>query len=323
MISNKKQYRQFCRTEKNISLFCRPWWLDAVCGSRNWDVALLEKNNSLIASMPYYKVKQKLFHVIKMPLLTQTMGPFIKYPPGQKYSKKISFEKKIMNELIKQLPRCSVFKQKFHYQISNWLPFFWQGYSQTTLYTYIIKKDISWNDLEQNFNSNVKRKIKKAKQSAISVTAANDPELFYSLNRKSFYRKKKKIPYSLKFIQNLYKACKTNQAVKILYAQNKNNKKTAAAFLVYDNNSVYYLMGGIDPDYNYPGAMDLVHLQGIKFALQSGRNYNFEGSMVENIENYFRSFGAVQQPYFLITKINSKIYKTLLFIKEISKKIDV
>ena len=82
---------------------------------------------------------------------------------------------------------------------------------------------------------------------------------------------------------------------------------------------VYYLMGGIHPDFKDMGGMDIVQFESIKFALESGRAFDFEGSMIESIEKYFRSFGAIQTPYFSISKTNSKLLKVRKLIKEILK----
>ena len=55
--------------------------------------------------------------------------------------------------------------------------------------------------------------------------------------------------------------------------------------------------------------MDLVLFESIKFAMQSKRAFDFEGSMIESIEKYFRAFGAIQKPYYSISKINSKLLR--------------
>lgn len=41
----KDEYREFCLNEKNIPIFSKDWWLDSVCGTDNWDVALVKKIN--------------------------------------------------------------------------------------------------------------------------------------------------------------------------------------------------------------------------------------------------------------------------------------
>lgn len=85
----------------------------------------------------------------------------------------------------------------------------------------------------------------------------------------------------------------------------------------YYKSSVYYLLKGIEPTKKDLGGMDVVQFESIKFTLESGRAFDFEGSMIESIEKYFRSFGAVQKPYFTISKTNSKLLKIRKLIKEI------
>jgi len=159
----KQKYRAYCKTESSIPIFSKDWWLDAVCGKDNWDVVIFEnKGNDIIAAMPYYAIKSRYgFKNIIMPKLTQTMGPWIKYPLNQKYSKKLSFEKKIFTELINKIPKHASFVQNFHYSITNWLPFYWHGFKQTTRYTYVI----ALTDLDRifaDFSRQKQRNIKKA-----------------------------------------------------------------------------------------------------------------------------------------------------------------
>ena len=78
-------------------------------------------------------------------------------------------------------------------------------------------------------------------------------------------------------------------------------------------------MGGIHPEYKDLGGMDLIQYESIKFALNNNLKYDFEGSMIESIEKYFRSFGAIQKPYFQITKTNSKILKMRNCLQDILK----
>jgi len=52
-MDRKDKYRALCTEASYIPLFARDWWLDAVAGSANWDVALVEQGEQIIASMPY------------------------------------------------------------------------------------------------------------------------------------------------------------------------------------------------------------------------------------------------------------------------------
>ena len=306
-ISKKDQYKIFCSKESNIPIFSQPWWLDAVSGEKMWNVCLIEKGGIVVASMPYLVKRKFGFKISTMPKLTQTLGPFIKYPSEQKYYKKLSWDKKIMTSIIKQLPKVDYFSQNFSSEISNWLPFFWNDFEETTRYTYIIE-NISLEDLERKFENDVRRRCKNAKDLGVKVFESDEVEKFYDLNKKTFKRKNMDVQYDLKFVKNLYSCCKINSSVKMFFAEH-DKRLIAANFVVYDNNTVYYIMGGIDEDKKDLGGMDIVLYESIKFALQSGRKFDFEGSMTESIEKYFRSFGAAQKQFFNISKYNSKILK--------------
>ena len=249
-----------------------------------------------------------MFNIITMPPLTQIMGVYIKYPANQKYYKKLSFEKEVMTQLIDALPKFDYFSQNFDKKISNWLPFCWKGFEQTTRYTYLLE-DLTFQDLEKKLENDVRRRCRKGTEAGLFVLESEDIEKFYEINSLTFLRKGNKIPYSFDFVKKLYEVCKIHNSVKIYFAV-KDDTVMAVNFLIYDQNTVYYLMGGIHPAYKDLGGMDLVLVQSIRFALESGLVFDFEGSMVESIEKYFRSFGAIQKPYFSIKKTNSLILKT-------------
>lgn len=317
-MTNKQKYRELCKTENDIPIFSKDWWLDAACGKDNWDVVLVEKGGHIMASMPYHVKKKFGFTNISMPQLTQTLGPFIKYPQGQKYYKKLSWEKEMMTSLIKQLPKFAIFSQSFHYSVTNWLPFYWKGFEQTTRYTYVVE-NILLDNLEKNFETDIRRRRKKAKEFGIKTIESNDVKAFYKLNEKTFARQGQKTPHSFDFVNKLYLACQSNNACKMYFAQDADGNFIAANFLVWDHNAVYYLMGGIDPQKKDLGGMDGLLHESIKFALESQKVFDFEGSMIESIEKYFRSFGAIQKPYYSVSKTNSKVLQIRTSLRNIWK----
>ncbi|AXH09210.1 FemAB family protein [Malaciobacter halophilus] len=316
-MTNKEKYRKFCEKEKDIPIFSKDWWLDSICGENAWDVLLVEKGGEIFASLPIYRKSEIIFEILTMPQLTQTMGIYINYPSKQKYYKRLSWEKDMMTALIQKIPKFDYFTQNFDKKVTNWLAFYWEGFEQTTFYTYVIE-NITLEDLEKNLETDIRRRRRKANEVGVEVVEGDDVEKFYELNMMTFKRQGRNIPYSLDFVKNLYKACRENNAVKMYFAKYEDNV-ISANFLVYDDNTVYYLMGGIHPDFKDLGGMDVVLYESIKFALENNKTFDFEGSMIESIEKYFRSFGAIQKPYFNITKTNSKLLKIRNFISDLKK----
>ena len=57
-MTNKDLYSKLCENESTIPIFSKDWWLDAVCGDENWDVAIVEKGGEIWATMPYFIIKK-------------------------------------------------------------------------------------------------------------------------------------------------------------------------------------------------------------------------------------------------------------------------
>lgn len=309
ILTDKQKYRELCKRESSIPIFSRDWWLDALIGENNWDVAIIERGEEIIASFPYVIKTKFVFTILSMPVLTQAMGIWIKYPEQQKqkYVTKLSYEKEIFSALIDKLPSCDYFSQNFHWSITNWLPFYWKGFQQTTCYTYILEDLSSLDSIFLNFESSIKNHIKKTEK-IFQVYTDDDIERFYRLHRMTSIRNNIKL-LTLDFIKRLDDACKNRNCRKIFFVRDKNGEIPAAIYIVWDDRCAHYILSGRNPNIKNAGLTCLLLWEAIKFSSTVTKAFNFEGSMLENIESLFRHFGGIQMPYFEITKINSKILK--------------
>lgn len=314
-MNNKEKYTNLC-SEEDLPVFLQPWWLDVVCGRTNWDVVLVEKGGMIWGALPFYRLKTIFGIVLGMPPLTQFIGPWIRYPKGQKYTSKLSHEKEIMTGLIEKLPRNILFKQNFHHSITNWLPFYWKGFEQTTRYTYVIPKGVRKKEVWESFDKNTRSDIRKA-EGNIKISESDSVKRFFEINKLTFERKNIEVPYSFEFFQKIHISVKINKSGTILLAKDKKEKVHAVCYLIWDAKEIFYLAGGINPDYKSSGAMSLLIWEAIQMAIDENKIFNFEGSMLESVERFFRSFGAQQKPYFRVSKVNSPLLKTKYFIEEL------
>jgi len=315
-MTNREKYIIFCNEEPELPIFQQYWWLDAVCGIDKWNSIILENGNGITAVMPYFIEKKIFLEGISMPSLTQFMGPYLKYPLNQKYSKRLSYEKKNMTQLIKKLPEFYFFEQNFNHILSNWLPFYWLGFKQTTRYTYLITNEQDINDFYTKIDSNIRTDIKKAIKN-VTVIENDDINTFFEINKMSFSRQKLEPPYDLDLLTKIDECCCIRNCRKILFAEDDIGQIHAAIYLVWDNKSVYYIMGGGNPKYRNSGATSLLIWEGIKFAFEIERVFDFEGSMMQPVEKFVRAFGAVQKPYFAISKTPSRLLRIKKFIRTI------
>lgn len=302
-MTNKERYQLFVEKEKNIPIFSKPWWMDVVCGAENWDVYLVGNGNDIRAAFIYYINENNYGKSISRPILTQNNGIYIKYPENQKMVAKFSYEEKIINEVCEYIESLGLvsYEQQYHYSFSYWLPFFWRYYKETTRYTFVVDTDRSYEEIRNNYSAKIRNELKKGEKH-LKVESTEDIELFYRINKMSFDRQGVMIPYSYELFKNLYLSCKENKSGVLLCVRDENKRIHSVAMLVWDEHSVYYLLNGTDPDLKmFQGNLVLIDY-GIKFAKEMNKKFDFEGSVIKNVNHVFREFGGQPMPYFRIEK---------------------
>ncbi len=315
----KDRYRHLCEAEASIPLFSRAWWLDAAAGDA-WRVVLVEKGDEVVAAMPYVLKKRFGFTLLSQPPLTQTLGPWLR-PTNAKYAKRLSREKDLMEALIQRLPHYHHFVQNWHFERTNWLPFYWHGFSQTTRYTYRIEQlcDKSEGDIWAGLQQKVRTDIKKAKnREGLRIRDDLPLDAFLRLNRMVFQRQGRTPAYTSACVERLDKAAVERGCRKMLIAEDAQGRHHAGVYIVWDDNSAYYIMGGGDPALRNSGATSLCMWEAIRFAATVTHGFDFEGSMLEPVERFFRAFGAVQTPYYHLSHTPSVVLKAARGLRDLT-----
>ncbi len=307
----KAAYLDFCQ-EYYVPIHGRGWWLDAVCGKEGWQVKLaFNKNGNVVAALPFAKSKRGYLNMIRMPILTSYLPIPIVYPAFEKTHHKIAFEKKILTDLIEQLPKVALFDQNFHPALSNWLPFYWKNFRQTTRYTYILEDLSDLSKIHRELEGNVRTYIRKAQKGDIQIVKSEDLKGFYELVEYTFQRQHRNTPFSLQVLEKLDAELTTRNQRAIYLAKDPLGNSHAAGYVVWDEKSAYYLASGTHPKFRNSGAHYLLLWTAIKDCAKFVQSFDFEGSMLPQVENVFRSFGAAQKPYFRILKTNDLMLKLL------------
>lgn len=302
-MTDKERYRLICSKEKSIPIFSQDWWLDAVCGEDEWQVYLVGNGMDIKATIPFEIEEGADGRTIGRIMLTQTNGIWIKYPDGQGIIAKQSYEEKIVNEVCDYLESLGLsrYDQQYHYNFTNYLPFFWRYYKEITRYTYVIEETNNIEIVRQNYSSKLKNVLRKA-QKSLCIEAEIDPEDFYRVNQMSFTRQEIEIPYSYEYFYRLFESAKMHNACKLLGVRDEQGNLQSVAMIVWDAMSVYYLLNGTDPEYKNCQGNDLLIDYSINEAGKLGLKFDFEGSVIKNVNHAFREFGGIPKPYFRIMK---------------------
>lgn len=300
------------------SFFETEIWLDIVAKGQ-WKRLEVRKNNgTLEASFPIVKTRKYGCKVLTTPFFTQTIGIYFE-DTGAKLAKRLEKEKKHIYKIIEMLPKG--YSCDFYLDANNKyvLPFKWKGFDVVPCFTYRIEElddlDKVWKGLKENIRTDIRKADK-------IVTISNcDADTIYDLQEKVFLRQGRHFPYKRDIIKSICEELKKYDAIDLIKATDNYGNIHAAALFVYDDKRCYYLMGGADSEFRKSGATSLLVWEGIKRASERGVNiFDFEGSMIEDIERFVRAFGAEPCVYYHVMKYRL-CYKIMNSIKVLTKQV--
>jgi hypothetical protein len=302
----KELYDKFCK-KNYIPIFSQPWWLDAVCGSENWGVHVLEKSGQFLGAMPYYIESRNGYEIITKAHHSQNNGIIMSYLPNMKYVAKLDRQEEVINEMCNYIEKLGVdkYEQQYHYSFTNCLPFKWRGYNEMIRYTYVIDDTSDMEKIIADFKYIVRNQIKKAEK-IVTIKEGMDIEKFYEINKLSYDRQNIDVPFSFKLLKRIEDACVVHDCRKILYSVDEEGNVHSVAYLVWDDESLYFLINGIDNEYMFSQSNSLLIRESIRVAHEHGKKFDFEGSVLQPIEHIFRGFGTEQKMYFRIYKTFNK-----------------
>ena len=280
-------------------IFCRSWWIRASCGS-DFKILGCFKGGRLVVGIPLHWVRYGPLRVCRMPKLSQSWGPVLE-PMEGRYVSRLSREIELLRLLSDRLKKTPFFFQCFHYNLQNWLPFYWAGFRQTTVFTYVLEDISDDKVLWSGMRENIRTDIRKAERQSIRVSTA-EPREVLSLCNKTFARQKMRRPFSDKLFFSLAGTAKRQNSGECFVARDPQGNTHAAAFLVWDKKCAFHLLSGGDPDLRNSGANAFLLWWLIRFARERTKSFDFEGSNLQHVERFFRAFGATQKPFSRIIK---------------------
>lgn len=299
------------------SVFEQPWWLEAVAPG-HWDAAEIEQEGKIIARLPYIKTKRLGYKILGMPEYTQTLGYWID-DTGAKNARRFARKKDLISELIGKLPKTYNIDLDLDHSCDYLFPFNWKGFNLQVAYSYRIEDihnpEVIWNGLADN----IRREIKKA-QKIVKIEDNHTIEDIILMQGKTFERQGRNSHKSDELLRRIDKAASDHDARKLLCAVDAEGRIHAASYFIYDSKCCYYLIGGGDPELRNSGASSLLMWEGINFASTVSHSFDFEGSMIEPIERFFRAFGGTPTPYWRVTKMNT-VLSMVDYLKPKIKKI--
>ncbi len=286
------------------SVFEQPWWLEAVAPGE-WGAVVVTQSERVAARLPYVMRQRYGLTTITQPPLTQTLGPWLAPTEASRYAQRLDRDKRLLGDLIEQLPRVDHFRMSFSPALTNWLPFYWAGFRASVQYTYRIEDLTDLDHVRREFQEHVGRGIRRA-ESSVRVDRDYPLEGLLALDAQSQARlgQRPRVPHEL--VRRLDAACASRGARRIFGAIDRQGRTHAALFVAWDRDTCYALINARDAESQAFGANTLLYWEAIQHAAKVSRVFDFEGSMLPPVEHFFRGFGARLTPYFTVSRTNLK-----------------
>lgn len=287
-------------------------WL-SIFGNKVTIYGIYNRGNNLVGGFTAYKERQFGLSIYRNPPFTPSIGPFIKIDNVKPVSIMHCW-KDVLACLAEFLSnRYSIITISLDRNISDMQPFIWKKFKVVPGYTYLIPLGSSLDKIWNNLSNERRKNINKARNDGLYVNKTTNYEIIKTLYSKTFLRQDKKINelYVNKILFDF-----ANNQNSFAFVTYRDKDPIACSFCIHDRYTAYYLIGGYDTEKKHHGAGTLSMWEAIKYAQGLGLGYfDFEGSMVPQIERYFREFGGHLIPYFTINKARLPIEILLKFFK--------
>ena len=200
--------------------------------------------------------------------------------------------------------------------LKNEKSFLQNKWEVTVRQTYHISLS-DFNSIEDKFGRDVKRKIKKARDSGVQVSSVEITEkniiLFYELWRSSFERQNIKLPANRDQFVHFLKSLDNNKLCRLYFAYYL-DKVVSGRLEILTDNVVYDLIAGNDSEYLGIGAGSFLMWQILKDMSGKYSIFDFVGADVSSIAAFKSRFGGKIVSHFM-TKREGKVKKLKGIIK--------
>jgi len=311
-------WNSFVRKSPQGSLFSETWYLD-ILKVKYQVLCVIDEDNSIIAGIVLAKNQ---INTYSNPMLDKYLGVLLKDEVLPRSQKTLSKQYKAQELLVSDLKKYKSFDYYFHSNYTNWIPFYWKGFTQQTRYTYRINLKENIDDIQKKFHGNLRNDIKNAIKNDINIIRDIDFDSFFDIINKTFLRQGSKAPFDKLKLKSFIEKMNNKGCYNSFAARDSKGNTIAVCGIVHDSKSSYLILNGIDIKKHIRGANALMLFESIKYYQSKCNLYDFEGSMLPGVEQFYRRFGGELASYYRIWSDNffnytktkaKKVYKKMRY----------
>lgn len=294
-MTTAQRYDEIVDASPQGTVFSTSWWLDAVAPG-SWKPHVVD-DGDLQAAWPTVVRRSRWGALHLGASLTPFLGPILPVVEGQK--RRWSAAEQLLELLLEELGPYAHLEARCHPSFSYWTPLSWHGCTQITRYTWRLDDLSDLEAAEAGLRSNIRGDIRKARKQGVTVVEGTKDDLF-ELHAAAAGERGQLPEATRETIEAVDGLAEARDARRVLVARGADGEAHAAGYFVWDDSTLYYLVGASDAALRSSGATSLLLWAAIALAAERGLAFDFEGSMIRSVERFFRAFGGEPVPYSVI-----------------------
>lgn len=286
------------------TVFHKTWWL-AATGSEFEILGCWNEQGELSAGIPLFRKKKNGLTLCHSPSLTPYLGPVFDLSGATRTRDKIYLMRSQGELLARSIRGFDTFCQIAGTGAPDLQGFLWAGFHVELGYTFRFDPGTTVDDALQEVARTHRQKLNPKRNGWIAMERGSDIAALMELNRRTFSRKGRPVPYSESMVRALAQSAAERGCGVIYVARGREGQALSAVFVVHDSRASYQIISGIDWNDHNPDAGYVTTWAAIHDALEAGRAFDFEGSRIRGVEQYYRRWGAPAKPTWKLRKAGS------------------
>lgn len=293
-----------CQYLPGASLFHENWWLEAVTAGRFSEVEVRE-GDYLAGRLPFLVVKKNGLRHLRMPDFTHLLGPVVNSGNGKLQTRMMN-RLSTVGSLMKRLPPVDSFKLVADPLADDGLAavdvlaFQSHGFQVGHQCTFHLDCRGDLKILQAGMESRVRQNIRRA-QERLTVETIDDPDRFVAFYMENLIKTNRKSYLPFNQFPVLFSECRARNCGLVLAAMQPSGVPVAMTFIVWDSDTMYYLLTTRAPNEKDNGSVSLLIWSAIQHAHDLGLTFDLDGVTTPGTARFLSGFGGAPRMRHVIT----------------------
>lgn len=272
------------------------WYLDIVWSG--WKAIIVSDKEQWLAVLPFKISKKYGITYLFNPQFCQYVGIFFGQVERKNATLTFALKKRLVKAIVEALPnQIRVFDVKFAPEFDYPLPFHWAGFDLNARYSYWLDNQLDKSAIFKNFEERTRTYINKAVKSGLSVQPIEDIDSIIGLATE-----RNNYPVNAPLLKKLWAVLLQQKVGTALEVRGLDGQLHAGLIYMQFQHKIILLFTSFDTKFGQQGGMPMAIWRVIESAGPEVQVIDFEGSMLEPVEHFFRGFGTRPVPYLQIKK---------------------